>query len=579
MGLWNDEGFWCDDRDNIARIAVDYFTKIYTSSSLSRIEDVFNTILTRVSDDMNAELTKTFTNEEVLRALHQIHPTKSPDPDGMSAIFFQRYWSIVGRDITNMVLNVLNSNLPMTEINKTNISLIPKINHPARMIEFCPISLCNITYKLISKVLANQLNAVLPLVIAENQSAFTADRLITDNVLVAFELMHYLNHKTVGKDGFMSIKLDMSKAIDRVEWGFIKRVMEKLGFHSKWVSLIMQCISTVSYSVIINGEAYGCITPSRGLRQGDPLPPGLFLLCVEGLFMLIHQAVRNQALNGVSICRGCPSITHLFFADDSLLFYKANVQECNELMSILGVYESASSQKINPDKSSVFFSPNTPSATRDEILNSLGPMQDSQHKKYLGLPSLIGKLKTQVFVEIKEIVGKKLAGWKGKLLSIGGREVLVKAVAQAVPTYTMSCFQLPKSLCDDLERMMKNFWWGQRNQESKIAWVSWKKMCKSKLYGGMGFRNLQALNLALLAKQGWQILTNPTSLVARVYKAKYFPFEDVLNSRIGSNPNYAWRSIHNSLRVLKEGTHWRVGNGKWIHIWDDRWLQHQPPIR
>ena len=161
-------------------------------------------------------------------------------------------------------------------------------------------------------------------------------------------------------------------------------------------------------------------------------------------------------------------------------------------MSILGVYESASSQKINPDKSSVFFSPNTPSATRDEILNSLGPMQDSQHKKYLGLPSLIGKSKTQVFVEIKEIVGKKLAGWKGKLLSIGGREVLVKAVAQAVPTYTMSCFQLPKSLCDDLERMMKNFWWGQRNQESKIAWVSWKKMCKSKLHGGMGFQNLQA---------------------------------------------------------------------------------------
>ena len=247
----------------------------------------------------------------------------------MSAIFFHRYWSIVGRDIKHMALNVLNLNMSMAEINKTNISLIPKTKHPTRLTEFCPISLCNVVYKLISKVLANRLKVVLPLVIAENQSAFIADRLITDNVLVAFELMHYLNHKSEGKDSFMSVKLDISKAFDRVEWGFIKRVMEKLGFNSKWVSLIMQCISTVSYSVIINSEAYGCITPTRGLRQGDPLSPRLFLLCTEGLLTLIHQAARNQALNGVSICRGCSPITHLLFSDNSLLFCKANAQECN----------------------------------------------------------------------------------------------------------------------------------------------------------------------------------------------------------------------------------------------------------
>lgn len=128
-----------------------------------------------------------------------------------------------------------------------------------------------------------------------------------------------------------------------------------------------------------------------------------------------------------------------------------------ELINILNAYEKASGQKISTSKSSVFYSPNTPLKVKEEILRILGPMQDTRHKKYLSLPLLIGKSKNQVFAEIKESVGKKLAGLNGKLLSIGGRDILIKAIAQAVPTYTISCFQLPKTLCDDLERVMRNF--------------------------------------------------------------------------------------------------------------------------
>ena len=117
-------------------------------------------------------------------------------------------------------------------------------------------------------------------------------------------------------------------------------------------------------------------------------------------------------------------------------------------------------------------------------------MQDSRHGKYLGLPSVIGRSKIQVFAEIKEKAAKKLSGWKEKMLSLGGKEILIKAVAQAIPTYTMSCFLLPKGLCEDLERMTRNFWWGQKGEEAKMAWVGWKRMCTSKFEGGMGFRNL-----------------------------------------------------------------------------------------
>ena len=239
LGVWDAHGRWCVEKETIARAAMDYFENIYSTAFPTQVEDVVESIPTKVSEDMNESLSRAFTKEEMATSLKQIHPTKAPRPNGMSAIFYQKFWSIVGNSVTNMVLNVLNNNLPMTKINKTNISLIPKTSNLKKMTDFIPISLCNVIYKLISKTLANRLKNLLPLIISEKQSAFTLDRLITDNVLVAFELMHYLNHKTVRKEGYMAVKLDMSKAFDKVEWGFIKRVMEKLGFCSKWVSLIM----------------------------------------------------------------------------------------------------------------------------------------------------------------------------------------------------------------------------------------------------------------------------------------------------------------------------------------------------
>ena len=187
----------------------------------------------------------------------------------------------------------------------------------------------------------------------------------------------------------MAVKLDMSKAYDRVKWGFIENVMERMGFHEKWINLIMSCITTVTYSVLINGVARGCIVPSRGLHQGDPISLYLFLLRADDFFSLINNAARNNMLSGISICRGCPMVTHLFFADDSLLFCKASTQECRNLMAILDLYEAASRQKVNADKSSIFFSINTPLELKVEIMEVMGPMQDSKHNKYLGLPLII----------------------------------------------------------------------------------------------------------------------------------------------------------------------------------------------
>ena len=183
-----------------------------------------------------------------------MHPTKSHGPDGMSPIFYQKYWDIVGVSVSNCVLQALNTGVMPRDINNTYICLIPKIKNPQKITNYRPISLCNVIYKLISKVLANRLKKILHEVINEAQSAFVPGRHITDNVVVAFKTMHTIGKRKKGKEGLMAIKLDMSKAYDRVEWGYLEIMMRKLGFGEKWISLVMMCVTTVSYEVLINGE-------------------------------------------------------------------------------------------------------------------------------------------------------------------------------------------------------------------------------------------------------------------------------------------------------------------------------------
>ena len=229
--------------------------------------------------------------------------------------------------------------------------------------------------------------------------------------------------------GEMALKLDMSKTYNRVEWSCLERIMQKLGFIEKWIGLIMQCLCSVTYAIKINGVPRGRIIPSRGLRQGDPLSPYLFILCAEGLSAMLHQAVQGKRLRGISVCRRGPKVSHLFFADDSIIFGRATEAEGSEILRILKVYESSSGQQLNKEKTSLYFSRNTEGQIQSKIKTMFGAQVIKQHKTYLGLPSLLGRSKTNSFAQLKSKVANKLSGWKEKLLSAAGKEVLIKAVA------------------------------------------------------------------------------------------------------------------------------------------------------
>ena len=208
---------------------------------------------------------------------------------------------------------------------------------------------------------------ILPTIITEHQSAFVKNRLISDNILVAFESLNNMKNMGSGKTRYMAIKLDMSKAYDWVEWGYLENVMRKMGFNERWIGLIMVCVKTVTYSIMVNSEPQGLIHPTRGIRQGDPLSPFLFFLCIEGLHGLIQHAASAGDIKDFSLCRRGPALTHLLFADDSLLFCRAMGDECRKIMEILETYEVASGQKVNKSKTAIFFSKSTVEAIKQEI--------------------------------------------------------------------------------------------------------------------------------------------------------------------------------------------------------------------
>jgi hypothetical protein len=193
-------------------------------------------------------------------------------------------------------------------------------------------------------------------------------------------------------------------------------------------------------------------------------------------------------------------------------------------------------------------------------------------EKYLGLPTAVGRSKEGVFKHLPERSWSKVHGWKGQGLSMEGKETFIKSVLQAVPAYPMGCFRLPNKTCTKVTSISSGFWWGSADGKRKVPWVSWEKMSAPKRRGGMGFRNFSAFNQALLAKQAWRILTNPTSLCSRVLAARYFKKKGILTAECPKSASFTFRSILHGRDLLKEGTIWRIGNGSKVKVWEDNWI-------
>jgi hypothetical protein len=475
---------------------------------------------------------------EIHDSLASLGLSKAPGPDGFTALFYMKYWDCVKDIVLQAIWNFFKHDQLLKEQNHTFIALIPKKIGASSVHHYRPISLCNIIYKIISKLLANRLKPLLSNIISPFQTAFVPGRHIQDNSILAHEMLHSLKSKR-GRGGLMAVNVAMEKAFDKMEWNFLLVILQKLGFHAKWINWIRLCISTSSFSVLLNGSPFGLFSPSRGLRQGDPLSPFLFIIGSEVISRLFYSS-----LHGFPIARSCAPLNHLLFADDVVIFTTATATEAGIIQMCLDKYSRWSGQTVNVTKSNILFSKNTAPSMISSIQTILPYTCTPATARHLSLPLLFGKSKTATFSNILDKVQAKIEGWRSKTLSQAGKTVLVKVVASAIPSYAMSTFLLPDGLCHQLDRAFINFWWGfPKDKARNLSLKSWESLCLPKDQGGLGFRLMKEVNLSLISKLGWKLFSNQDCLWVSLFKAKYFKYGNILSSPLSAG-SWIWNGIH-----------------------------------
>ncbi|XP_019429814.1 PREDICTED: uncharacterized protein LOC109337317, partial [Lupinus angustifolius] len=455
-GLLIDE-VWVDDPGRVKNHIRSFFRDRFAEShsnrpSLGGIE--FNGI----SAEDNQFLTSRFEEEEIKEAVWSCEGDKSPGPDGFNFTFIKKSWDCVKSDIIAMVDDFYIFGDLARGCNASFIVLIPKSSSPQGLGDFRPISLVGCIHKLISKLLVGRLKRVIHSVISDCQTAFIKGRNIMDGVVIANEIIDQARKK---KDGNCFIfKVDFEKAYDSVNWSFLLYMLERMGFCFKWRNWIKSCLQSNSFSILVNGSPTSEFRMARGLRQGDLIAPFLFLIVAEGLGGIMRFVVSKKIFTGYSVGRDKIVISHLQYADDTLLIGENSVDNIMVLKSILKCFELVSGLKINFHKSSFIGIKADPSFVQVAV-NRLLCGVGSIPFKFLGIPVGANPKRLSTWSPVIDTFKRTLSRWQQKLLSFGGRVTLLKSVLSSLPIYYFSFFKAPVSIIHELERIQRRFLWGR----------------------------------------------------------------------------------------------------------------------
>nr|KAJ0220562.1 hypothetical protein LSAT_V11C200090910 [Lactuca sativa] len=426
-----------------------------------------------------------FSLDEIKATIWACGSDKAPGPDGFSFSFLKQHWEVIGGDFYLAVKHFEATRYIDKGCNSSFITLIPKVQDPITINDFRPISLIGCLYKTISKVLAKRLKKVVHLVVSETQTTYIKNRHILDGPLILNEIIRWIKKN---KRKAFTFKVDFEKSFDSLSWGYLDSVMQQMQFGSKWRTWIQGCLSSTRVSVLLNGLATSEFCMERGVRQGDPLSPFLFIIAAEGLHIAMESAKENGVFDGIQLPRHGPVISHLQYADDVVFMGMWLPENLKNLIRILRCFELASGLKINMSKCKL------PPGRRIYGKNNT---LETNHRK---ISDETHKMESFHFV-------------------LWGRLTLCKAVLSSLGSFYFSIYKAPMKVINSLEQIRMTFVWGGSIETRKMAWIAWDKTLAAKDRGGLGIGSLKAQNIALLGKWWWRFKNFPDSNWAVVIKA------------------------------------------------------------
>eukprot|EP00253_Pinus_taeda_P016622 PITA_16622 len=574
--LKDEEGREVNTFSDLSGLGQRHFQRIFSDPGEATIAEVMRTTQcfpSFLEEDEADELACPVTKEEVEAAMKCMGKDKSPGPDGWTIELFLHFFDQIGAEITEVVEESRLKGEIYKPFNSTFIAMIPKQDDPESFEDFRPISLCNCIYKIIAKVIAIRLVPILSRNISMEQFGFLDGRQIHEAIGVAQEVLHSIKQKK--KKGVV-LKIDLSKAYDRINWLYLRMLLTHLGFSYTFISWIMGCISNVSFAVLINRATSPFFKSQRGLRQGCPLSPLLFLLVAEGFSRLVHNARRSNKIKGIEVAINL-YITHLLFVDDILIFSNGYHEELKEYKNIIDLFMKATGMQLNYGKFQVCVA----GYNRRECnsMTNLFPFHIqplASPFKYLGFWLKPDSYKKEDWSWLLAKIEARISHWSFRWLSRAGRLTLLKSVLLAIPVYWAALTWIPKGIMEKIRRLCCRFLWAGSNDKSVLPWVAWDKIARPKDWGGWGIKRLPEFSLSLAAKSGWRLITME-NLWTRVIRRKYIdpcPLEEWIRSqeKKSKQSSIIWKATIEGFSVIEQGLAWKVGDGRNVKIGRDPWV-------
>ncbi|XP_063941514.1 uncharacterized protein LOC135149664 [Daucus carota subsp. sativus] len=516
--------------------------------------------------------------------MNSLAADKAPGPDGFNIRSIKFLWPLIKDKVISFIQDFGEMSKLPAGVNSSFIVLIPKVLNPSLIKDFRPISLINSSMKILMKVLATRLGVFMEELVRDSQTGFMKNRQATESILIVKEVAHSIQS---GRGKGFILKLDFEKAFDSVNWDFLFSTLEAMNFDQKWIRWIKSILESSRISVLVNGSPSKEFSPGKGLRQGDPLSPLLFNIVGEVLNSLMDKAASTGIFKGFSFGEDSKEITHLQYADDTIVFLDGTVDSARGVKKVLQCFQVLTGLKINYCKSEIF-SASLSGVSLKVCADILGCQIGKWPMTYLGMPVGCSSRKASFWEPLLAKLEHKLARWKAEALNQAGRLTLLKSVVDSLPIYWMNLHLMPVSVTRKIEKIRRDFLWGNvgtKYQKSrKLHSVAWTKVCRPKNQGGLGISCIRARNLALLGKwcyrwekersRSWNCWIRSKYRCSKHEKLSELQSAKGISECLKSIKTVSEHPILKD-KISSRSFKWKLKNGKSVLFWEDRWFENK----